>query len=122
MVLLLTSVRVAPVDGIGNFGPVTDAMAAEAVDGTEATSLPADAAPAVLVNRAAAKSETDRTHRHVETDGEGCTQRIIHVETTEIDGKRVILRIDAAEVGAGLRATTPSQPVRRSESRACKLG
>jgi len=122
MVLLLTSVRIAPVDGIGNFGPVTDAMAAEAVDGTQATSVPADAAPAVLVDHAAAKSETDRTHRHVEIDGEGCTQRIIHVEMTEIDGKRVILRIDAADAGAGLHATAPSQPARRSESRACTLG
>jgi hypothetical protein len=93
MVLLLTSVRIAPVDGIGSLGPVTDAMAAEPVHGTETTSAPADAVPAILVDPAAAKSETERTHRHVEIDAEGCTQRIIQVEMTEIDGERVILRI-----------------------------
>jgi hypothetical protein len=126
LLLLLVSVKVAPLEGTVDVIPTVEAAEkSEEPAGLVHTGLPTDAlvpamrlAPEVEVSTGeGGRAQIDTSHR--------CETSVLHVQTVELgeDGESIILRIDTGKATAGTGCGKKAEPHRPEEElQACKVG
>lgn len=128
LLLLLVSVKVAPLESAGDVIPAAQAASSEADGGTELAGFTGDpSAPAIRFGQPPAEQPMKPEFRQirVEADRLDCESSTVHVHTLEFEetGERIILRIDTQEGRAEVErfdAVEPVPPARTLE--ACKIG
>ena len=130
LLLLLVSVKVAPLESVGDVIPAAEAASAETDGGTALAGFVSD--PSVPVTRlgqpdAAEWSNSVIGQIQVDAEVHDCESSIIHVRSLELEqmGDRIILRIDTRDGQAQverLDLVEPAPQPRNSTLEACKIG
>ena len=128
LLLLLVSVKVAPLETVGDVIPAVQAASTEADGGTALAGFASDpSVPVIRVGQPRADQPTKTEFRPTQIDADRVDYEtsVLHVHTLELEetGERIILRIDTSEGRAEverLDVVEPAPPAKTLE--ACKIG
>ena len=119
LLLLIVSVKVAPIDAVGDIIPSAEAASTGSEDGVALAGFSADTVTP------AARHEQAPVQLQVEADVHRCDSSIVHVQTVELGGTgdRIILRIDTKDGQAQVERIEAVEPAPRMNTlEACKIG
>jgi hypothetical protein len=130
LLLLVVSVKVSPIQGVGDVIPSVGAASTDSAGGIELAGFPAGKPlPAAQFGPAPSaelpNSEMNQVQVQVEAETYRCDSSMVHVQTLEFGdtGKRIILRIDTSDGRAQVERVDTVEPApRTSVIEACKIG
>jgi len=128
LLLLLVSVKVAPLETVGDVIPSAQAAAAEEDAGTALAGFTSDlSVPVIRIEQPGTDQAARSEVRRIQVDSEvhDCESSIVHVHTLEFEGtgERIILRIDTEEGRAEVERLDPIEPALPAKTlEACKIG
>lgn len=123
LLLLLVSVKVAPLESVGDVIPAAEAASAETDGGTALAGFVSDpSVPGIRLGQPDAAEWSNSVIGQIQVDAElhDCESSIIHVRSLELEqmGDRIILRIDTRDGQAQVEPLDQVEPAREPRNAA----